>query len=395
MYSNFSKNLTKMRLETLDASFAVKNFGVDLKYETSEAFAAVRTGIKEFQEKEEITMRRIYAMRRAGFAGEKEGVLDLWTANIIASKALGLNAEAVANFGKHLKINYSQDLPASISTMKKLSEATGKYKVTNETSINTMLDLLGSTQDFGVTLGELENEFEKAEKAGLSYRQAERQARALTEGPRRMGVGQQAFLAQKMGYRGDPFELAAKIRFAQQKMAKGEFDEVGEKMMRTIKEMALKGVAPGTLSREGEAVRIGEFAKMFDVSREVAETWALGGKMMQQQSESMSGNTDEQKKSAIYLADLADTVSKSRTGFEKLNSTIEATKKLFADLFKGGGVVVGDIQERAFRMQQQPINITQQINLEMEGESISTKVKEIIQEEKEGLKLDIKTPSIR
>jgi len=186
-----------------------------------------------------------------------------------------------------------------------------------------------------LTLTTINAEIESASKHTESWGKAVDVAMQRLRVPREMGMERQLFLAQRLGLQGDMWSQISQIRFAQQK---GE-GPLFERMMKVVAgEAGLGGKAAGAFGVD-ESQKLAFFAeKIFGVSREMSERWALGTTRWKEQQASMQLGKEEQDKAASRQKQLNDQWSAARGWIEKSTKAMEGEVRALQTLTKSGSL---------------------------------------------------------
>jgi len=328
MFKDHQKALDETHKVILSTSYALGDFNVSLEKETKSTFQAIVKGAKLLGEEEEEVRKRIGSMRLAGFKSEEASSQDLWALSLGTSKALSLTSAEVGKFSKTLRTEYKMGLTDSQVTLFKLSKQLKGYNITNKERIEILSDLMKKGQDFGLGIKEIGVYFDDAAKRGLSFAQAQRQVEALTTGVRQMDYGKQAFLAQQMGLGGNVYEQIAQVQGIMKDLRTGKpITDQGRGMMESIARLAGLGERPKGGYERGEPIQFAMFAKTYGLDPETAKTWALGGKMIKQQVDSLKDVPGSTKEYNIATKEAVKEFSVARSDLKKTSDALSAWYK--------------------------------------------------------------------
>jgi hypothetical protein len=282
--------------------------------------------------------KRINTLIEAGFSPLENAPKSLLMTFTMLREGLGLSDAAIQKTTKVLRREYNLGLKDTLEITAQMTDQWKDYNVTASEVVGFQIQMLEKGRDYGLSLKEIQKEMDNAQKAGLSFAQSQRQATELTTKSHEMGMEKQLFLARKLGYNQmEAFEAIGKMRFG-----KFEAGGLGTKMMEEVARMAGLGEVTGGFAQEGRGLsrdvargqteRFAFFAqRIFGISREVAETWARGGKEVENQRKGIQRITRANDKHYNELMKLTDQYGKVREAGTKLwDSFVGFAKRVWA-----------------------------------------------------------------
>ncbi len=161
-------------------------------------------------------------------------------------------------------------------TMFGVAALTKKYKELNMTTSDYMQTLVGLSRSFldlGIGIKTIKDEFDRASQMGLGVTRARQYAAEMIGGPRRAGVGQRAYLAERLGIGGgNTLAGAAMLAYGRPGQIPGlQGKSLGEKAI----ELGLKDLSNittdefkklSTVEKYGMAQQVAMYVKQFGIS---------------------------------------------------------------------------------------------------------------------------------
>lgn len=354
---DFTKMMADARVAMAEMSASVGSFG-DLAGRTRETFKLAADLAGKFNYKLDATQKIIGALVSAGIEPSAKNVRALIKDFSELQIGLGITANTTQSVVKYLRQEYNikgNELARTLALIKGHKE----LNMTTDNYLQTVVNLARGMMDFGIGAYTISKNLRTAvTEIGLGSERAQAYVREMMMGPRQAGLGQRAFLAERLGVGGgNVLGGAAQIGYGMQPAMLGkEVIKMASREMGFGNLPSREEMGRGTSEQWAMGAQIAQFAKQFGINeRTVYEELGLPVKKQIEPLTDMAEDTAEMNKtmtkgltkieeSRYFLQKIEGWAQKQYLGFagksekEQLRMGARGITELMKAIPGGGGV---------------------------------------------------------
>ncbi|MDD5589362.1 MAG: hypothetical protein PHP92_04880 [Candidatus Nanoarchaeia archaeon] len=292
---DFTKMMADARVAMAEMSASVGSFG-DLAGRTRETFKLASELAGKFNYKLDATQKIIGALVSAGIEPSAENIKALIKDFTELQIGLGITSGTTQSVVKYLRQEYNVKGDELVRTLA-LIKGHKELNMTTDNYLQTVVNLARGMIDFGIGAYSISKNLRTAvTEIGLGAERAQTYVKEMMMGPRQAGLGQRAFLAERLGVGGgNVLSGAAQIGYGMQPAMLGkEVIKMASREMGFGNLPSREEMKKGTNEQWGMGAQIAQFAKQFGVNeRTVYEELGLPVKKQLEPLESMAGDAKE------------------------------------------------------------------------------------------------------